>query len=804
MKKLFYFLTSEAWPCKLSIKKRLLVLIACICALTAYAETSYDFESAGIRYTVLSTTDLTAEVVGFAPDFTSDGIIDIPSQTEFRGRTLTVLGIAQNAFDDMAPETVSFNLGSLTYVRNQPDTKIYNVYSSNIERFTDGSCYPIATNCFKNYFVDGKPLEEINKVTSSNVDFCGVITLKQVNLLDNELKTMPSFRACPNLEHVSLPENAILPFAAFCRCVSLENVKVAGKGTYKADDSAFYGCTSLKRIDGWFDSYSLMRSTFNECPALESISLSKNVRLFICDRMSSNSYLYPFQGTPNIHEVNIQSLESWIDIDTRFYSNVEPYYPYYDISGHSTQGLEDFALILNGEPVEHLNIGENIKIIKANTFNGVNTLKSVVMGQNVTEIKNQAFYNCRNLTEVELNNSLQTIGEYAFAHSPIEHIDVPASVKYMNEGAFADVRSIDFFCNLKNQKYDCLGPNIEEIGFHSCDNSGRFESNSLRRVRIESLYEQSQVKIFYFNKNAFSNCPNLEELVIEKIETPYCFDENCFANTARKTLRLPSCPTICSGAFRDCSQLTNVEFVGSSSIMGHCDNEYTWNGQKFSGEAPFFNCSNLTSISFNANLNITHWYKYWGSSGGRSHYYMTKERLTPWYNCPVSEIIVNGSELDIDYHMNVEYPLKHLVLSDRTQWIHITGKNSSDEIAESGVRYQGYAFDYLIEPEILIESHNPTPPVIDGTLDTKIYLNATVRVPSQSLELYRESPSWKAFWNIEALTDGIESVDAGQQERRINIFNMQGICLKRNASQEDIDALAPGLYIIGNRKVLIK
>lgn len=804
MKNLFFILTSEPVPYKFSIKKCLFTLTACICALAAYAETNYDFESAGIQYTVLSATDLTVEVVGFAPDFTSDGIIDIPSQTEFRGRTLTVLGIAQNAFDDIAAETISINLGSLTYVRNQPDSKIYNVYSNNIEQFTGGSCYPIATNCYKNYFVNGKPLEEINKVTSSNVDFCYVITLKQVNLSDNELKAIPSFKACPNLEHVSLPEDAILPHSAFSRCVNLENVKVAGKGTYKADDAAFYGCTSLKRIDGWFDSNSLMRSTFNECPALESISLSKNVRLFICARMSDNSFLYPFYGTPNIHEVNIQSLESWMEIDTRFYSNLEPYYPYSTISGHSTQGLEDFALILNGEPVEHLNIGENIRIIKANTFNGVNTLKSVIVGQNITEINNQAFYNCRNLTEVKLNNSLQTIGAYAFALSPIEHIDVPVSVKYMKEGAFADVRSIDFFCNLENQKYDCLGSNIEEIGFHSCDNSGRFVSNSLKRVRVESLYEQSQVKIFNFNKNAFAMCPNLEELIIEDIETALAFDEGCFAGTSLKTLRIPMWPTICSGAFRDCKQLTNVVFESSCNIMGHNDNEYTWNGQKFSGVAPFYNCTALSSISFNTNLNITHWYKYWGSSGGRNQYYMTKERLTPWYNCPVSEIIVNGSELDIDYHMNAEHPLKHLVLSDRTQWIHITGKNSSEEITESGVRYQGYSFNYLIEPEILIESHNLTPPVIDGTLDTKIYLNATVRVPSQSVELYRENPSWKAFWNIEALTDGIESVDAGQQEPRIDIFNMQGICLKRNASQEDIDALAPGLYIIGNRKILIK
>ena len=37
-----------------------------------------------------------------------------------------------------------------------------------------------------------------------------------------------------------------------------------------------------------------------------------------------------------------------------------------------------------------------------------------------------------------------------------------------------------------------------------------------------------------------------------------------------------------------------------------------------------------------------------------------------------------------------------------------------------------------------------------------------------------------------------------------DICNLQGVCLKRNASQDDIDALAPGLYIIAGEKVLVK
>lgn len=38
----------------------------------------------------------------------------------------------------------------------------------------------------------------------------------------------------------------------------------------------------------------------------------------------------------------------------------------------------------------------------------------------------------------------------------------------------------------------------------------------------------------------------------------------------------------------------------------------------------------------------------------------------------------------------------------------------------------------------------------------------------------------------------------------VNIYNLQGVCLKRNATKADVESLASGLYIIGGKKVLVK
>lgn len=53
---------------------------------------------------------------------------------------------------------------------------------------------------------------------------------------------------------------------------------------------------------------------------------------------------------------------------------------------------------------------------------------------------------------------------------------------------------------------------------------------------------------------------------------------------------------------------------------------------------------------------------------------------------------------------------------------------------------------------------------------------------------------------------GINSVvnDENHYDNSFDIYNMQGMCLKRNASKEDVNNLSPGLYIINGKKVIVK
>lgn len=54
------------------------------------------------------------------------------------------------------------------------------------------------------------------------------------------------------------------------------------------------------------------------------------------------------------------------------------------------------------------------------------------------------------------------------------------------------------------------------------------------------------------------------------------------------------------------------------------------------------------------------------------------------------------------------------------------------------------------------------------------------------------------------LYSGVDALTATHETEPVNIYNTQGICLKRNASREDINILTPGLYVVGGKKVIVR
>ena len=121
---------------------------------------------------------------------------------------------------------------------------------------------------------------------------------------------------------------------------------------------------------------------------------------------------------------------------------------------------------------------------------------SITLGENVTEIREYAFYNVQNENGVDvyLNNNLKTIGTQAFDNTKISSITFPESLEYIGNHAFS-------FSNITNIN---LPSNLTYIGEHA------FKCMELTDVTINAIPKS----VTYIGDYAFYNA-NLDKIEFE-------------------------------------------------------------------------------------------------------------------------------------------------------------------------------------------------------------------------------------------------------------------------------------------------
>lgn len=168
------------------------------------------------------------------------------------------------------------------------------------------------------------------------------------------------------------------------------------------------------------------------------------------------------------------------------------------------------------------------------------TISGAYSNSRVSDIGSYAFYNCKNLSEVNFPNCV-TIGSYAFYYcSNLELANFPLC-KTIGESAF---RSCTF---------------LSSINFPLCEHIG---------------------------STAFDSCSYLISASFPVCESiPAMAFQNCYS---LQTLYFPSCTIIKSSAFRSCSSLLSAYFPECSSIYA----------------SAFLDCSYLSIVSFPKCSNI--------------------------------------------------------------------------------------------------------------------------------------------------------------------------------------------------------
>ncbi|MCQ2219223.1 MAG: leucine-rich repeat protein [Paludibacteraceae bacterium] len=183
-------------------------------------------------------------------------------------------------------------------------------------------------------------------------------------------------------------------------------------------------------------------------------------------------------------------------------------------------------------------------------------IKSVEIGEGVTDIAANAFYQCRNLTSVTIKGSITNVKEKAFRESGITSISLPSTVKTIGEDAFWNSQLTSF-----NVPASCTSIGTSAV---TTSKISKFTSSSTSfgvGSDNEYLYQKSNGKII--SGSATITSLSLGEEV--KSIGDYAFS---YATKLTTILNGKNCTSFGEAAFQSSSALKTMYLNGSAATFG--------------------------------------------------------------------------------------------------------------------------------------------------------------------------------------------------------------------------------------------
>ena len=568
--------------------------------LGTMAAQAYDFEVDGIYYNVTNEEMKEVEVTYRDYDYNSySGDVVIPDSVYDAGKRYPVTAIGRRAFS---------NCSGLTSV-TIPDgvTSIGSNTFSNCSNLTSVTIPDGVTSIGSNTFLGCSSLTSVtipDGVTSIGDDaFYNCSSLTSVNIPDGVTSIgRGAFSGCRSLTSVNIPDGVTsIGDYTFRYCSSLVSVTI-GEGVTSIGECAFEDCNSLSSVvwnalnceDFASDNTPFYdKRYFDARGKITAFTLGdsvKHVPAYLCAGME-NLASVTFRGsTSSIGSDAFKdcdklitmrydgSLADWCRID-------------FATSASNPMGYADRIFIDRQLVQGALNIPNEVTEIKNYAFYNYHSLDSLTIPDGITSIGTCAFYGCNNLTSVTWN--AMNCGDFTSHNTPFYYYE------YDNDNYFDLRRQITSFT---------FGDSVQHIPAYLCA-----EMTELTAITMP----QGVTSIGGY---AFDACSELETMQFDGTLESWCridfatvasnpmmYADKGFINQQQLAgeLIIPDGLTeVKDYVFYGCADLTTVVIPDEAKSIGsnafsNCSSLASatiGDGVASIGNSAFYNCSSLTSV----------------------------------------------------------------------------------------------------------------------------------------------------------------------------------------------------------------
>ncbi len=212
--------------------------------------------------------------------------------------------------------------------------------------------------------------------------------LETAEINGNFMTNKNAFEGCTSLRSIKVKESSIIMLReyTFLNCTALTEAELPGSRSKSIGESAFNGCTSLKKFD-FSDVSSIGKFAFSNCSSLESMKIPDKITTIA-------------EGA------------------------------FYGCSG-----------------LKSIEIPKNVKTIEKSAFMKCSGIQTLKIPGTVTEIGESAFARCTGLKELDIEEGVQKVADAAFAEcSSLKTLILPKSVTDFAKYFVTDYRPITRIC----------------------------------------------------------------------------------------------------------------------------------------------------------------------------------------------------------------------------------------------------------------------------------------------------------------------------------------------------------------------